>query len=229
MLRPAQSSLRYLRHRRRRRHREATAPRSARACHPRRPVVRVASSVVSCLHVGAVVIVTRSTVGGFAQGHQQAEEETGQRRSCQPEMSDHGCIHLNNFKAAKGIQPYKVIHSYFVTSTSTEARVRKVRLSFSCVIRGQGSVSVSVSVPRLQPGALSFSPSYAVTVRPPLVFRVVIPDGLVAPIKRAIGKNEKSLRHRGPSQSRKSPDHSVSLPLSLSIPLAIFSHGACKF
>lgn len=47
------------------------------------------------------------------------------RRSCQPEMSDHGCIHLNNFKAAKGIQPYKVIHSYFVTSTSTEARVRK--------------------------------------------------------------------------------------------------------
>ncbi|XP_046754069.1 ubiquitin carboxyl-terminal hydrolase 22 isoform X1 [Diprion similis] len=40
-------------------------------------------------------------------------------------MSDHGCIHLNNFKAAKGIQPYKVIHSYFVTSTSTEARVRK--------------------------------------------------------------------------------------------------------
>ena len=47
------------------------------------------------------------------------------RCSCQPEMSDHGCIHLNNFKAAKGIQPYKVIHSYFVTSTSTEARVRK--------------------------------------------------------------------------------------------------------
>ena len=42
-------------------------------------------------------------------------------------MSDHGCIHLNNFKAAKGIQPYKVIHSYFVTSTSAEARVRKVR------------------------------------------------------------------------------------------------------
>lgn len=48
------------------------------------------------------------------------------RRSCQPEMSDHGCIHLNNFKAAKGIQPYKVIHAYFVTSTSTDARVRKV-------------------------------------------------------------------------------------------------------
>ncbi|KAK0174005.1 hypothetical protein PV328_007125 [Microctonus aethiopoides] len=40
-------------------------------------------------------------------------------------MSDHGCIHLNNFKAAKGIQPYKVIHSYFVTSTSAEARIRK--------------------------------------------------------------------------------------------------------
>lgn len=41
-------------------------------------------------------------------------------------MSDHGCIHLNNFKAAKGIQPYKVIHSFFVTSTSAEARIRKV-------------------------------------------------------------------------------------------------------
>lgn len=49
-------------------------------------------------------------------------------------MSDHGCIHLNNFKAAKGIQPYKVIHSYFVTSTSTEARIRKVRLSSSRVL-----------------------------------------------------------------------------------------------
>lgn len=55
-------------------------------------------------------------------------------RSCQPEMSDHGCIHLNNFKAAKGIQPYKVIHSYFVTSTSTEARIRKVRPSSSRVL-----------------------------------------------------------------------------------------------
>lgn len=43
-------------------------------------------------------------------------------------MSDHGCIHLNNFKAAKGIQPYKVIHSFFVTSTSNEARLRKVTL-----------------------------------------------------------------------------------------------------
>lgn len=61
----------------------------------------------------------------------EAEEEENvwsrRRRSCQPEMSDHGCIHLNNFKAAKGIQPYKVIHAYFVTSTSTEARIRKVR------------------------------------------------------------------------------------------------------
>lgn len=78
--------------------------------------------------------------------YQGEEKETLQRRSRQPEMSDHGCIHLNNFKAAKGIQPYKVIHSYFVTSTSTEARVRKVRLSFSYVIRGQGSVFVFLTL-----------------------------------------------------------------------------------
>lgn len=67
---------------------------------------------------------------------EEAEEEdvrSRRRRSCQPEMSDYGCIHLNNFKAAKGIQPYKVIHAYFVTSTSAEARIRKVgaRPSFS--------------------------------------------------------------------------------------------------
>jgi hypothetical protein len=42
------------------------------------------------------------------------------------EMSDHGCIHLNNFKAAKGIQPYRIIHAYFVACTTAEARSRKV-------------------------------------------------------------------------------------------------------
>jgi len=41
-------------------------------------------------------------------------------------MSDHGCIHLNNFKAAKGIQPYRIIHAYFVACTTAEARSRKV-------------------------------------------------------------------------------------------------------
>jgi len=60
------------------------------------------------------------------------------RRSYQPEMNDHGCIHLNNFKAAKGIQPYKVIHSFFVTSTSTEARIRKVTLV--CIVHDRGSL-----------------------------------------------------------------------------------------
>ncbi|GLH06105.1 hypothetical protein R5R35_010104 [Gryllus longicercus] len=44
-------------------------------------------------------------------------------------MSEHGCIHLSNFKAAKGTQPYKVIYAYFVACTSTEARKRK---AFSC-------------------------------------------------------------------------------------------------
>ncbi|XP_054282404.1 ubiquitin carboxyl-terminal hydrolase 22-like [Macrosteles quadrilineatus] len=36
-----------------------------------------------------------------------------------------GCKHLNNFKLVKGIQPYKTIHSYFVASTSAEARKTK--------------------------------------------------------------------------------------------------------
>lgn len=62
-----------------------------------------------------------------AEAEEEEDVRSCRRRSCQPEMSDHGCIHLNNFKAAKGIQPYKVIHAYFVTSTSTDARVRKVR------------------------------------------------------------------------------------------------------
>lgn len=68
-----------------------------------------------------------------------------------PAMSDHGCIHLNNFKAAKGIQPYKVIHSFFVTSTSNEARLRKVTHT--------PSISVSLS-PSLS--SLSFNPIPAV-------------------------------------------------------------------
>lgn len=38
----------------------------------------------------------------------------------------HGCLHLNNFKAAKGTRPYRLIHSFFVACTSSEARKRKV-------------------------------------------------------------------------------------------------------
>lgn len=153
MLRPAQSSLRRLRRRRRCCcRRQAAAPRSRACC--RRPIVCVASVVISLFVVVIVSVVSFEKgrrASKFLHGYYQGEEkETRQRRSRQPEMSDHGCIHLNNFKAAKGIQPYKVIHSYFVTSTSTEARVRKVRLSFSYVIRGQGSVFVSLY--------LSFSP-----------------------------------------------------------------------
>lgn len=99
-------------------------------------VVHVAFAPLGDLDKGC----RRHRTSGVAKGEQQEKEKKEEdvrscrrRRSCQPEMSDHGCIHLNNFKAAKGIQPYKVIHSYFVTSTSTEARVRKVRLSFSRV------------------------------------------------------------------------------------------------
>lgn len=42
-------------------------------------------------------------------------------------MNDmNGCIHLNNFKAAKGVNPYKVVHAFFVACTSQEARMYKV-------------------------------------------------------------------------------------------------------
>ncbi len=44
-------------------------------------------------------------------------------------MSAHGCLHLNNFKAAKGTRPYRLIHSFFVACTSLEARKRKVCFS----------------------------------------------------------------------------------------------------
>ena len=125
----AQSSLRRL-HRRRRCccRRQATAPRSR--ARRRRSIVCVVSVVRSLFDVVIVPVVSFEEdrrASKFVHGYYQGEEkETRQRRSRQPEMSDHGCIHLNNFKAAKGIQPYKVIHSYFVTSTSTEARIRKV-------------------------------------------------------------------------------------------------------
>lgn len=87
-----------------------------------------------------------------AEAEEEKDVRSCRRRSCQPEMSDHGCIHLNNFKAAKGIQPYKVIHAYFVTSTSTDARVRKVRslivFFLPRAIRGQGSRDLSLLFPR---------------------------------------------------------------------------------
>lgn len=99
---------------------------SRRRC--RKIIVHVASTPSGASDEGR----RRHRTSGVFESAAAAEEEEGvqshRRRSCQPEMSDHGCIHLNNFKAAKGIQPYKVIHSYFVTSTSTEGRVRKVRL-----------------------------------------------------------------------------------------------------
>lgn len=41
-------------------------------------------------------------------------------------MNDNGCIHLNNFKAAKGTNPYKIVHAFFVSCTSFEARRYKV-------------------------------------------------------------------------------------------------------
>lgn len=73
---------------------------------------------------------SKGAPGIGCDSQKQNPEYKPRHHSCQPEMSDHGCIHLNNFKAAKGIQPYKVIHSFFVTSTSNEARIRKVRLFF---------------------------------------------------------------------------------------------------
>ncbi|XP_047529813.1 ubiquitin carboxyl-terminal hydrolase nonstop [Vanessa atalanta] len=49
-------------------------------------------------------------------------------------MNDSGCIHLNNFKAAKGTNPYKIVHAFFVSCTSYEARRYKATscLCFAC-------------------------------------------------------------------------------------------------
>ena len=147
----------------RRRRRQSTAPRnrvhrwlSAAVCCAASVVRPTAFIVVVIIPVVVSLGKSRRT-SEYLYAYYQGEEETLQRRSRRPEMSDHGCIHLNNFKAAKGIQPYKVIHSYFVTSTSTEARVRKVRLSFSCVIRGQGFLSSFLSSFPSPPLCLSFS------------------------------------------------------------------------
>lgn len=118
---------------------------------------RCRRKIVVVVVVGVVVHVASALLGGTDEvcrreprtsGIEKKKEEDDDdvvdvrshwRRSCQPEMSDHGCIHLNNFKVAKGIQPYKVIHSYFVTSTSTEARVRKVR---SCLFLSRAAFVV---------------------------------------------------------------------------------------
>lgn len=119
---------------------------SRRRCHPREIVVIVHVAFAFASLGDLDEDRRRHRVSGLSVGVAKERDvvRSGRsHRSYQPEMSDHGCIHLNNFKAAKGIQPYKVIHSFFVTSTSTEARVRKVRqsFSFSLSIRGQGSLS----------------------------------------------------------------------------------------
>uniref|UniRef100_T1ITV3 Ubiquitin carboxyl-terminal hydrolase n=1 Tax=Strigamia maritima TaxID=126957 RepID=T1ITV3_STRMM len=45
-------------------------------------------------------------------------------------MSTNGCAHLSSFKAAKGSQPYRLIHSSFVACSSVEERKRKAH---SCI------------------------------------------------------------------------------------------------
>jgi len=41
------------------------------------------------------------------------------------EMSGDGCVHLKEYKSVKGYQAYRLIHAYFVSCTSAEARRRK--------------------------------------------------------------------------------------------------------
>lgn len=43
-----------------------------------------------------------------------------------PKMNLNGCQHLTEFKAAKGTEPFKIIHSYFIACSSAEDRRRKV-------------------------------------------------------------------------------------------------------
>lgn len=41
------------------------------------------------------------------------------------EMSGDGCAHLKEYKSVKGHKAYRLIHAYFVSCTSAEARRRK--------------------------------------------------------------------------------------------------------
>ncbi|KAF4517421.1 hypothetical protein B566_EDAN005030 [Ephemera danica] len=54
------------------------------------------------------------------------------------EMSVDGCTHLKNFKASKGLKPYRLIHAYFITCTSAEARLRKAHSCCCTVCKRRG-------------------------------------------------------------------------------------------
>ncbi len=43
-------------------------------------------------------------------------------------MTFNGCSHLNAFKASKGTEPFRILHQYFVSCSTAEARKRKVGL-----------------------------------------------------------------------------------------------------
>ncbi|XP_039289668.1 ubiquitin carboxyl-terminal hydrolase 22 [Nilaparvata lugens] len=50
-------------------------------------------------------------------------------------MSENGCIHLDNFKSKHGLQSYITIYSYFVASTTSEARKIKAKCCFCYVCK----------------------------------------------------------------------------------------------
>ncbi|KAK7111323.1 hypothetical protein V1264_010978 [Littorina saxatilis] len=53
-------------------------------------------------------------------------------------MSLHGCEHLTSLKAAYGIQPFYIIHSYFIACSSIEARRVKAKSCFCHTCRYRG-------------------------------------------------------------------------------------------
>jgi ubiquitin carboxyl-terminal hydrolase 22/27/51 len=49
-------------------------------------------------------------------------------------MTFNGCTHLNAFKASKGTEPFRILHQYFVSCSTDEARKRKAHscLCYTC-------------------------------------------------------------------------------------------------
>ncbi|XP_067005942.1 ubiquitin carboxyl-terminal hydrolase 22 isoform X2 [Anabrus simplex] len=53
-------------------------------------------------------------------------------------MNENGCIHLNNYKSARGTQPYELIYTYFIACSSAEARRRKAYSAFCFICKNFG-------------------------------------------------------------------------------------------
>ncbi|CAB3372912.1 Hypothetical predicted protein [Cloeon dipterum] len=54
------------------------------------------------------------------------------------EMANDGCVHLKEYKSVKGFRTYRLIHAYFVSCTSAEARRRKADSCICSICKKRG-------------------------------------------------------------------------------------------